>query len=132
MVLSKTIYCIYRSPCNFKSLLGACLKGTEAKRTVCYVLVMGQIQSVIIYIQSGILLLQNQFGAVRINQLDSTVESGRDQSVYVSWSYNSNFSMILVSLPTVWLGRVPTYDSTVELGLAFTFPCGLKGILAAI
>ena len=39
-----------------------------------------------------------------INQLDSTVESGRDQLVYVSWSYNLIFCIILVSMPTVWLG----------------------------
>ena len=42
-----------------------------------------------------------------ITQLDSTVESGRDQSVCVSWLYNSICCIILVSLPTVWLGRAP-------------------------
>ena len=42
-----------------------------------------------------------------INQLDSTVVSGRDQSVYVAWPYNSILYIILVSLPTVWLGSAP-------------------------
>ena len=54
-----------------------------------------------------------------INQLDSTVESCWEESVYVSYLYNSIFSLILVLSPTppgLMVGLGLLYDSTVELG----------------